>query len=184
MSRSADRFDPAGPRHPHWITIQSSRTVLVVVHTMTAWNRLADILTVFDSDRRVQLVFTFPAVSDVTGDVERQLADDGALVIPWSQALTGTFDAAIAVHHSGELHRISAPLAVLSHGIGFSKIVRHRDERRATSDELRANSEDRTTSDRGSRPRLEMGEDRTGRNPYRPDFHRIGGAPRNRAGAR
>ncbi|WP_369028867.1 hypothetical protein, partial [Nocardia farcinica] len=66
----------------------------------------------------------------------------------WSQALTGTFDAAIAVHHSGELHRISAPLAVLSHGIGFSKIVRHRDERRATSDERRATSDERrATSD-------------------------------------
>lgn len=52
------------------------------------------------------------SVSHVTGDVERCLADDGAITIPCADALRREFDLAISVHHSGELHRIQAPLAV------------------------------------------------------------------------
>jgi hypothetical protein len=113
---------PTTSGHPHWITVNTTRTVLIVVHTVTAWNRLADILSIFDSDRRVQLVFTFPDVSNVTGDVERDLADEGAIVLPWGRAITTRFDAAISVHHSGNLHQIRAPLAVMSHGIGYTKV--------------------------------------------------------------
>ncbi|RJO74839.1 hypothetical protein D5S18_15495 [Nocardia panacis] len=105
------------------MTVGFEKRALVVVHTVTAWNRLADILSVFDSDLRVQLVFTFPDVSKVSGDVERQLADSGALTISWEQALSEKFDVAISVHHSGKLQTIAAPLAVLSHGIGYSKIA-------------------------------------------------------------
>ncbi|MFC6010774.1 hypothetical protein [Nocardia lasii] len=122
--RTPEQAQSSGSDHPHWITVRTTRTVLIVVHTMTAWNRLADILPVFDSDRRVQLVFTFPDVSAVTGDVERQLDESGAVRILWARALTDEFDLAISVHHSGELHRISAPLAVLSHGIGYTKLAR------------------------------------------------------------
>ncbi|WP_336087236.1 hypothetical protein [Nocardia sp. SSK8] len=124
MHRTSEQSESQGSPHPYWITVQTARTVLIVVHTMTAWNRLSDILPVFDSDRRIQLIFTFPDVSKVTGDVEEQLRTSGAQTIPWERALTDNFDLAISVHHSGDLHRISAPLAVLSHGVGYSKIAR------------------------------------------------------------
>ncbi|WP_446224772.1 hypothetical protein ACTWPB_06435 [Nocardia sp. IBHARD005] len=124
MHRTSEQSEPSGSVHPHWITVQTTRTVLVVVHTITAWNRLSDILPTFDSDRRVQLVFTFPDVSNVTGDVERQLGSSGAKIITWDRALTDKFDLAISVHHSGDLHKISAPLAIMSHGMGYSKIAR------------------------------------------------------------
>jgi hypothetical protein len=104
--------------------MQTSRSVLIVVHTVTAWNRLLDILPVFSSDRRIQLVFTFPDVSNVTGDVEKQLSDSGAVTIPWNATLAQRFDLALSVHHSGDLHKISARLAVMSHGIGYTKLIR------------------------------------------------------------
>ncbi|RZQ61244.1 hypothetical protein [Amycolatopsis suaedae] len=112
---------PLGPRGSRWRTIAPQRTVLVVVHTVTAMNRFADILPVFDSDRRIQLVFTFPAASAVSADVERFLADAGAVVLPWEQALHTRFDLALSAHHSGNLHEISASLVLLSHGIGYTK---------------------------------------------------------------
>jgi len=95
--------------------------VLVVVHTITAVNRFADILPVFDSDRRVQLVFTFPAASAVTADIEEYLRAGGAVVMPWSQVVVTEFDLALSVHNSGNLHDINAPLAIMSHGIGYTK---------------------------------------------------------------
>ena len=104
-----------------WTNGAVTRTVLVVVHTVTAMNRLADILGVFDSDPRVQLVYTFPDASTVTGDIERGLADVGALVLPWHAATGRRFDLAISVHHSGNLHRLDASLALLSHGLGYTK---------------------------------------------------------------
>ena len=64
MYRTPEQAQPPGSDHPHWITVRTTRTVLIVVHTMTAWNRLSDILPVFDSDRRIQLVFTFPDAED------------------------------------------------------------------------------------------------------------------------
>ncbi|XVV00730.1 hypothetical protein ACQPW3_25275 [Actinosynnema sp. CA-248983] len=97
------------------------RSVLVVVHTVTAWNRLADILPVFDSDQRVQLVFTYPAASAIGADVEELLRARGALAMPWDQVVATEFDLALSVHNSGNLHEINAPLVILSHGIGYSK---------------------------------------------------------------
>ncbi|WP_410621802.1 hypothetical protein [Amycolatopsis sp. cmx-8-4] len=93
----------------------------MVVHTVTALNRLHDLVTVFDSDRRVQLVYTMPGASAVESGVERELADLGVALLPWHQALATEFDLAISVHNSGNLHDIAAPLAVLSHGIGYTK---------------------------------------------------------------
>ncbi|WP_410631502.1 hypothetical protein [Amycolatopsis sp. cmx-4-83] len=80
-----------------------------------------DVLTVFDSDRRVQLVHTIPGASAAESGVEHELNLRGAVVLPWQQALTLEFDLAISVHNSGNLHEIAAPLAVLSHGIGYTK---------------------------------------------------------------
>ncbi|MRH91657.1 hypothetical protein GFY24_30175 [Nocardia sp. SYP-A9097] len=142
---------PTVSEHPPWITVQSVRTILVVVHTITAWNRLADILAVFDSDRRIQIVFTFPDVSNVTGDVERQLADAGGISIPWQRAISQKFDLAISVHHSGELHCISAPLAVLSHGIGYTKIPKTKNQKPKTKNQKpkTKNPEPRTSTASG-----------------------------------
>ncbi|MCR6490664.1 hypothetical protein M8542_48490 [Amycolatopsis sp. OK19-0408] len=112
---------PVGPQSRRWNTAPVERTILVVVHTVTALNRLQDLLTVFDSDRRVQLVYTIPGASAIESGVERELARLGAALLSWQQALATEFDLAISVHNSGNLHDIAAPLAVLSHGIGYTK---------------------------------------------------------------
>ncbi|MGC7098162.1 hypothetical protein ACPZ19_26115 [Amycolatopsis lurida] len=121
MSTSQWAKVPIGPRSQLWNTARADRTVLVVVHTLTALNRLHDLLSVFDSDRRLQLACTIPGASAFDAGVERELAGLGAVVLPWEQALASRFDLAISVHNSGNLHEIAAPLAVLSHGIGYSK---------------------------------------------------------------
>jgi hypothetical protein len=110
---------PVGPDGARWTTVKAERTVLVVAHTVTAVNRLADILPIFDGDRRIQLVFTVPGASYIPGPVADLLSD--TIVIPWSQAVETEFDLALSVHHSGELHLIKAPLVMLSHGIGYTK---------------------------------------------------------------
>ncbi|WP_419702929.1 hypothetical protein [Promicromonospora sp. NFX87] len=92
-----------------------------MVHTVTAANRLADILPVFDSDPRVQVVYTCPWASAVTNGVEQHLAAIGALVMPWEQVVATEFDLALSVHNSGNLHDINAPLIILSHGMGYTK---------------------------------------------------------------
>ena len=110
---------PVGPDGARWTTVKTERTVLVVAHTVTAVNRLADILPIFDGDRRVQLVFTVPGASYIPGPVADLLSD--TIVIPWTQAVETEFDLALSVHHSGDLHLIKAPLVMLSHGIGYTK---------------------------------------------------------------
>jgi hypothetical protein len=112
---------PLGPDGQRWRTIATERSVLAVVHTVTAANRLADILPVFDSDRRVQVVYTCPRASAVTNGVEEHLAATGALVMPWEQAIVTEFDLALSVHNSGNLHDINAPLVILPHGLGYTK---------------------------------------------------------------
>ncbi|WP_394617172.1 hypothetical protein JNUCC0626_47480 [Lentzea sp. JNUCC 0626] len=92
-----------------------------MVHTVTAVNRFADILPVFDSDQRVQIVYTCPQASAVTNGVEEHLSTMGVLLMPWEQAVLTEFDLALSVHNSGNLHDIHAPLAILSHGIGYTK---------------------------------------------------------------
>lgn len=112
---------PLGPHGPRWRTIHTERTVLAVAHTVTAVNRLADIVPVFDSDQRVQIVYTCPQASAVTNGVEEHLSAMGVLLMPWEQAILTEFDLAISVHNSGNLHDVHAPLAILSHGIGYTK---------------------------------------------------------------
>lgn len=128
MSTSRWAKVPVGPHSRRWNTVPIERTVLVVVHTVTALNRLNDLLTVFDSDRRVQLVCTVPGTSAVSAGVEEELASAGAVVLPWQQAIMTEFDLALSVHNSGNLHDIAAPLAVLSHGIGYSKYSNRKPE--------------------------------------------------------
>jgi hypothetical protein len=103
------------------VTVSAERTVLVIVHTVASGTRLLDLLPVFESDPRVQLVFTTPGTSAVSQGVSEFLAGLGVVVIPWAQAIHIGFDLAVTANHSGDLHDINAPLAVISHGIGYTK---------------------------------------------------------------
>jgi hypothetical protein len=104
-------------------TLECQRTILVVVHHLTAASRLADIVPWLESDRRVQVVFTWapgalaPVMPAGVREFLRRL--DG-VVLPWQQATQVRFDLAIAAARPS-LERLHAPVLTVSHGIGYGK---------------------------------------------------------------
>ncbi len=96
------------------------RTVLVVVHHVTAGTRLADVVPMLESDRRVQVVFTWARASVFSGGVAEFLARLGGVVLPWQQAAQVRFDLAVAASY-GLLERLHAPVVTLSHGVGVGR---------------------------------------------------------------
>jgi hypothetical protein len=100
-------------------TVGTQRTVLAVVHSVVTGARLADVLPVLSSDRRVQVVFT-TAPSLFPGGVDDHLRDMGVAPIPWQQAVRERFDLAIAAG-SGQLEKLHAPVVLMPHGTGFGK---------------------------------------------------------------
>jgi hypothetical protein len=113
---------PIGIDAHRWISRAGCRTVLVVVHSIVSCHRLLDVVDLIESDARVQVVFTV-APDVFNGGVERYLRDLGALVVGWPQAIREPFDLALAASYGG-LHELHAPLVVMAHGAGHSKVVR------------------------------------------------------------
>lgn len=116
---------PVGLDADRLVTRAGCKTVLVAVHSVTTGQRLAGILPLFESDRRVQVVFTAaPEVfrNGVTGLLRRL---DG-VVIGWEQASRTTFDLALAAGYEA-VHELHAPLIVLAHGAGDNKLVVRRE---------------------------------------------------------
>jgi hypothetical protein len=112
---------PVGPDAGRWITRTGCKTVLVVVHTVTMGQRLAKLLPLFETDRRVQVVFTAGphAFGNGVAGLLRRL--DG-VVIPWSQAIETPFDLALAAGYLS-VHEVRAPLIVVPHGAAYNKLV-------------------------------------------------------------
>jgi glycosyltransferase involved in cell wall biosynthesis len=111
---------PVGRQIPHWNTVRVERQVLVVVHNVTAATRLLDVLPVFDSDPRVQVVCSWNGSDPFHHGLQELLDGLGMITIPWAQALQTRFDLAVTANHGG-LTEIDAPVVVLSHGIGYTK---------------------------------------------------------------
>lgn len=101
-------------------TIRCQRTVLAVAHSVTAATRLADIVPLVESDRRVQVVYTWAPSSVFSAGVQDLLSHLGGVVIPWRQAVQVRFDLAIAASH-GLLEQLHAPVLTVPHGVGFAK---------------------------------------------------------------
>ncbi|WP_018681279.1 hypothetical protein [Actinokineospora enzanensis] len=121
---------PIGEPARRWSTVRHSRTVLFVVHTVASANRLLDVLPLFDSDFRVRVVFTCPHGSTLSVGVEDFLREYELPSVSWDQALDSAWDLAITANTSGNLHDLTAPLIVLSHGIGYSKTIPGKPESR------------------------------------------------------
>ncbi|WP_025351713.1 hypothetical protein [Nocardia nova] len=106
-----------------WLTVRFDRLVLVVARTVTALNRLLDVLSLLHLDRRIQVVFT----TDPTGravfqrGVAEMLADMEAAVIDWEHATATEFDLIIAASENDRLHLLSGPILLISHGFGHQK---------------------------------------------------------------
>jgi hypothetical protein len=110
---------PFGVDAARWGTGCSSRTVLVVVHSVTAGTRLTDVTPLLESDLRIHVVFTAAPSSFPVG-VGEFLRRLGAVVVPWQQAVRERFDLAVAASY-GRLEQLRAPVLTLPHGVGYSK---------------------------------------------------------------
>jgi hypothetical protein len=83
--------------------------------------RLLDVTPLFETDERVQTVFTQgPGV--FSAGVQELLESLGTVVVPWQQAIQTRFDLALASGYSG-LADLHAPVVVLPHGAGYNKLV-------------------------------------------------------------
>jgi hypothetical protein len=101
-------------------TFRYQRTVLMVVHSVTAGSRIADIAPLLESDRRIQVTWTRAPSSVFSVGVRDFLRSLGGAVVPWRQATQSRFDMAVAASH-GSLEQVHAPVLVVPHGVGFSK---------------------------------------------------------------
>jgi hypothetical protein len=107
-------------------TVPTQRKVLAIAHHLTAATRLADIMPLLESDRRVVVAYTAAPASIFTGGLEEFLKSLGGVVLPWSQATRSGFDLAIAASH-GMLEKVHAPIMTVPHGSGPGKLL-HRGE--------------------------------------------------------
>ncbi|RZQ61287.1 glycosyltransferase family 4 protein [Amycolatopsis suaedae] len=111
---------PIGLQARHWNTIQPQRLVLVVAHHVTSLLRLLDVVTVFDSDPRVQVLFSWNGSDPFRHGLHSFLDQLGVVTIPWHQAIDTRFDLAIAANFGG-LTELNAPIVILPHGAGYAK---------------------------------------------------------------
>jgi hypothetical protein len=123
MSCAEWAFGPFGLDAAKGGTVDCQRTVLVAVHNLTAATRLADIVPLLESDRRVQVVFTGAPASltpVMPAEVREFLRRLDAVVVPWQQAVQVRWDLAVAAAY-GSLERLHAPVLNVCHGIGYNK---------------------------------------------------------------
>jgi hypothetical protein len=112
------------PSDDLWTTVHCERVVLAVVRTVTTATRLLDVLELLRDDPRVQVVFTFERSSAFTEGVTRFVEDVGGQVLPWREAVRGTYSLAISASENGALHELKAPLLLLPHGAGHHKYAK------------------------------------------------------------
>ncbi|WP_153029552.1 hypothetical protein [Amycolatopsis sp. YIM 10] len=93
----------------------------MIVHNVTTLTRLLEVLPVFDSDRRVQLVASWSGSDPFQDGLTEMMRSLRIVTIPWDQAKQTRFDLAISASHHGGLTDITAPLVILSHGLGYNK---------------------------------------------------------------
>ncbi|MFG3530305.1 hypothetical protein ACGF8B_26720 [Streptomyces sp. NPDC047917] len=112
---------PVGDDSARWATRGKCLRVLLVVHNVTAATRLLDVLPLFDDDLRVQLLATCTGSSAFAAGTAELLAGTGVPVLPWEQAVETAVDLVVSASFGGQLDAFSGRLAVLSHGVGYTK---------------------------------------------------------------
>ncbi|WP_157430401.1 hypothetical protein [Actinomadura macra] len=113
---------PFGLDAPKGATMPAQRKVLAVAHHVTAATRLADVLPLLESDRRVVVAYTAAPASIFTRGLEEFLHRLGGVVLPWRQAAASRFDLAVAASH-GMLDGLHAPVMTVPHGTGPGKLL-------------------------------------------------------------
>jgi glucosyl-3-phosphoglycerate synthase len=112
-----------GPETSRWTTRGGTSKILFVVHNVTSATRLLDVMPLFDGDLRVSRFVTCTGSSPFQAGVRELFTELGLPVVPWAQAKAEKFDLTVSASYGGELHKLNSILAVLSHGMGYNKIL-------------------------------------------------------------
>ncbi|GAA3359996.1 hypothetical protein [Saccharopolyspora gregorii] len=113
----------AGSAGRSWRTVRVERSVLAIVHNVTAATRLLDILPFWAADHRIQTAFTCIGSSAFTTGTAEFLAAHDIIPLPWAEAMSQEFDLAVSASYGGPLHEVTAPLLVVPHGMGYNKTL-------------------------------------------------------------
>lgn len=117
------RRDNHGPVAP--VTLRTDKTVAVVVENHQAGDRLGDVVSLFEHDPRIQVVYVLAQNSRFSPSAASYLERFDGLLLTWEQALRYDFDLALAGNngHNSHLEQLRAPVLVTPHGMGFSSVV-------------------------------------------------------------
>ncbi|MGW6013945.1 hypothetical protein [Streptomyces sp. NPDC055210] len=141
MSAFSTSTGAGRPPVRQWLTLTGRKTVLVVAHTVTYGKRLLDVVSLLESDLRVQVVFTVPP-HELGDGAARFLRQSGSVVLPWEEAVRIDFDLALAAGPRA-MEEVRAQVVLLPHGANFLKrLVGATDSRTTDSQVLGLRRED------------------------------------------
>jgi hypothetical protein len=103
------------------LTLREERTVLLAARSTVALHRLLDVLPALAGDERVTRLFTLVPGSEFGGDVLAAIDRLGGRLVPWEEALRGSYDLVLTASPKGE--RPPGPRVLLPHGAGFNKSI-------------------------------------------------------------
>ncbi|MBW8802495.1 MAG: hypothetical protein JF587_01335 [Catenulisporales bacterium] len=103
--------------------MSTDRSVLLVVHNVTAATRLLDLMPAFAGDSRVGLAFTCTGSSPFGDGVSDLFARHGVVDLDWAAACRQQWGLAISASHGGSLWELDAPIVILPHGMGYNKYL-------------------------------------------------------------
>ncbi|GAB3694861.1 hypothetical protein [Nocardiopsis oceani] len=115
--RTADRILALTPE---WRTVDTSLRVLLVIHSVTAATRIADILPALH-DPRVQLYCAQTSGAVFANGVQEYIRENGVRHLPWDQARKREFDLVVTASLGDNLHEINSPILRIPHGNGYNK---------------------------------------------------------------
>ncbi|CAL9426267.1 hypothetical protein [Streptomyces albus] len=125
MSVSDTQTAHSARRTSTWSTLADGKKILIVVHTEVYGKRLQDLLVLLESDLRLEVTFTI-APHPFNAGADQFLRSLGATVVEWQEAVSNTFDLALAAGSQG-IEQLNAPLVRISHGAGHLKLARRED---------------------------------------------------------
>jgi hypothetical protein len=99
----------------HRVTRPDCRSVLVMVPTVTAGHRLLDLISLLESDPRVQVVFSVPHTTGRSVGPEEFVRRQHGLLLPWAQVVQHRYDLVLSASHR-ELASARGNVMVLPHG--------------------------------------------------------------------
>lgn len=105
-----------------WLTLPVRKRVLVPVHTEVYGRRLRDLVSLLESDLRIELAWTVPPHA-FNGGAAEYLSALGATVLPWPEAVNTEFDLALTAGSKG-MEQLQAPVLRVSHGAGHMSLAR------------------------------------------------------------